>query len=75
MDLRPSDVVTLPAGLPEHGVPEGATAVVLEVHYEPFLAYEIEVVDSRGRSLFVGAVDPVQVQLARRCRPCESESP
>ncbi|TCM48855.1 DUF4926 domain-containing protein [Kribbella sp. VKM Ac-2568] len=57
------DTVRIPAGLPEHGVPEGALAVVLEVHRDPYLAYEIEVVDAGGRTLFAGAVDPAWVEL------------
>ena len=61
--LVPFDVVRIPAGIPEHGVPAGARAVVLEVHEDPYLAYEIEVVDDDGRTFFTGAVDPTWVEL------------
>ena len=61
--LRPFDVVRVPAGLPEYGVPAGARAVILEVHDDPHLAYEIEVVDDDGRTVFTGAVDPACVDL------------
>lgn len=43
-------------------MPDGAPAVVPEVHRDPYLAYEIEVVDADGRTLFAGAVDPAWVE-------------
>ncbi|MGH2768031.1 MAG: DUF4926 domain-containing protein [Candidatus Methylomirabilales bacterium] len=61
--LVPFDVVRIPAGIPAHGVPAGARGVVLEVHEDPYLAYEIEVVDEDGRTVFTGAVDPAWVEL------------
>ena len=61
--LDPLDVVRIPAGLPEHGVPAGSRAVILEVYVSPQLAYEIEVVDREGRTLFTGAVEPGRIEL------------
>jgi Domain of unknown function (DUF4926) len=61
--IEPLDVVVLTAGLPQHGVVAGSLAVVLEVHEHPHLAYEVEVVDAEGRTIFLGAVDPAQVEL------------
>lgn len=72
-DLGPFDIVMLPGGLSEHGIPPMARAVILEVHYEPYLAYEVEVVDTKGSTLFVGVVDPAQVQLVHRA-PIEGQS-
>lgn len=60
--FRPFDVVRLLSGLPEHGVPAGARAVVLDIHDHPHLALEVEVVDDQGATIFVGAVDPAQVR-------------
>lgn len=57
------DVVRLPEGLPEHGIPAGATAAVVEVHGSPPLAYEIEVVDASGKTLWWGPVECDQVEL------------
>lgn len=66
MDLEPHDVVSLPAGLPEHDVPAGARATILLAYDHPRLAYEIEVSDDSGQPLFIGTVDPTQVQLVWR---------
>ena len=49
------DLVRLPAGIPEAGVTPGELATVLLVHAEGE-AYEIEVCDNEGRSIFLGAV-------------------
>lgn len=54
--FQPCDVVVLPRGLPGAGVPAGSRAVVLEVHRAPSLAYEVEVSDDDGRTLFAGSV-------------------
>lgn len=61
--LGPFDVVRIPAGIAEQGVPPEARAVVVEVHEDPHLAYEIEVVDEDGMTLFIGAVDPAWVEV------------
>lgn len=58
----PFDVVRIVEGIPEHGVPAGAQATVVQVHEHPSLAYEVEVVDDQGRTLFSGAIDPAQVE-------------
>lgn len=60
--LAPFDVVRITAWLPQHGVAPGTRAVILEIHEDPHLAYEIEVVGDDGQSLFIGAVDPAQVE-------------
>jgi hypothetical protein len=70
-DFHPFDVVRLLSGIPEHGVRAGARAVVLEVHDDPYLALEVEVVDDDGKTLFVGAVDPAQVQRDAKASPRE----
>lgn len=59
--LSAFDVVTVPAGLPEYGVPAGATATVIDV-YETPPGVEIEVVDDQGRTIFSGAVDFSRVE-------------
>lgn len=61
-DFQPFEVVRLLSGVPEHGVPAGARAVVLEVHKDPYIALEVEVVDGSGKTVFIGAVDPAQVE-------------
>lgn len=53
--LKPFDVVTVPTGLPEFGIPAGATATVIDVYDTP-PGVEIEVVDDQGRTIFSGAV-------------------
>lgn len=57
------DTVRIPAGIPENDVPEGALATVLDVYTDPYLAYEIEVADAEGRTLYLGVVDPSWVEL------------
>jgi len=59
-EVVPFAVVRLLSGVPEYGVPPGALAVVLEVHYEPYEAYEVEVADEAGRTVFAGTVEPAQ---------------
>jgi hypothetical protein len=56
------DVITLPEGISGSGVPPGARGTVLDVYEEPALAYEIEVTDEEGRTLFLGAVDAIYVE-------------
>jgi hypothetical protein len=56
--LRRFDVVRFRKSLDDHRVPVGARGVVLEVHESPSLAYEVEVTDDDGRTVFFGAVDP-----------------
>lgn len=60
--FTPFEVVTLPEGLPEHGFPPGIRGTVLDVYEEPELAYEIEIADGHGRTLFLGAVEAVYVE-------------
>ena len=60
--LRPFDVVRFRNGLDDHGVAAGARGVVLDVHESPSLAYEVEVTDDDGRTVFFGAVDPDYVE-------------
>lgn len=67
--IEPFDVVRLPAGMSEHGVPVDAEGVVLEVYRRPRLAYEVEIADGDGRTAFQGAVEPDQVELVHRARP------
>lgn len=62
--IAPFDVVVLPAGLAEAGLPPGTRAVVIEIHTEPYEALEIEVVDDDGRTIFSGAVETAWVELA-----------
>lgn len=57
------DTVRIPAGIPASDVPQGALATVLDVYLEPYLAYEIEVVDLDGRAIYIGVVDPASVEL------------
>ena len=62
--LTPLSLVRLPRGIPEHGIPAGAIATILDVYEKPSLAYEIEVSDGDGHSLFVGVI------LASEVEPC-----
>ncbi|WP_157683421.1 DUF4926 domain-containing protein [Microlunatus soli] len=49
--FQPFDVVVLPEGIPEAGVPAGSRAVVVEVHRATLgLAYEVEVSRADGRT-------------------------
>lgn len=57
------DTVRIPAGIPTDDVPEGALAAVLEVYTDPYPAYEIEVVNADGTTLYLGTVDPSSVEL------------
>lgn len=57
------DTVRIPAGISEYDIPEGAIATVLDVYEHPYRAYEIEVVDDNGRTVFVGVVDAAWVEL------------
>ena len=60
--LNPFDVVRFRKALDNHGVAAGTRGVVLEVHESPSLAYEVEVTDDDGRTVFFGAVDPDYVE-------------
>lgn len=59
-EVTPFMVIRLLSGVPEHGVSPGAMAVVLEVHSEPYEAYEVEVTDDAGRTVFTGTVEAAQ---------------
>ena len=61
--LSPFDVVRFRKSLDDHGVAAGARGVVLEVHESPSLAYEVEVADEHGRTVFFGAVEPDYIEL------------
>lgn len=61
--IAPFDVVVLPAGLPQFGVAPGSQAVVLEIYQDPYEAFEIEVVDENGQTLYSGAVETACVEL------------
>lgn len=67
--FSPYDVVVLPAGISEHGIPPGSRAVILERHDEPYLSYEVEVVDDDGKTLFCGAVDPALLEAEELTAP------
>lgn len=72
-EFAPFDVVRLPAGIVEFGVPEDALAVVIEVHYDPYVAYEIEVADDSGVTVFAGAVDPACLELVQKWRQSSAD--
>ena len=61
--FRPFDVVKFRKDLVKHSIAAGTRATVLEVHEGPSLAYEVEVADKNGQSLFVGAVAPDYLEL------------
>ena len=48
--------------LAEGEVPVGSVGVILGVTSEPVLAYELEIVDDDGKSLFSGEVDPSMIE-------------
>ncbi|HEX9968760.1 MAG TPA: DUF4926 domain-containing protein [Acidimicrobiales bacterium] len=54
------DVVTLPKGVPDHGVPPGAAVTVVYV-YDDGASYEVERVDERGRTIFLGTVTAAEM--------------
>lgn len=57
------DVVVLRRGVPEEGIAPGTRAAVIDVHTEPSLAYEVEVVDEQsGKTLWWGPVGPEDVE-------------
>lgn len=64
--LKQFDIVRVLDGVPSHGLPPGCLATILEVHAKPDLAFEIEVSDESGRTLFTGAVSASQVELHQR---------
>lgn len=63
------DVVRLAVGLPEHGIPAGEQATILEMHGDPPAAYEIEVVDEAGYPRYLGPIAATDVELVRELRP------
>ena len=63
-EIEMLDVVRLLEGLPEPGIPAGATATVIHVHGSPPTAYEIEVLDGSGNTLWWGPVKSNQIELA-----------
>lgn len=60
--LTPLSLVRLPRGIPDHGIPAGSIATILDVYEEPSLGYEIEVSDDSGRSLFAGGISAADVE-------------
>jgi hypothetical protein len=60
--FQPLDVVRLMQGLPDHDLPPGTTAVILESSEVPEPHYQIEVADQHGQTIFIGAVTPDQVE-------------
>ena len=59
--IQQYSTVSLTKDIPDSDVLAGSMAVVLEIHTEPSLAYEIEVLADDGSSLFLGAVSPDMV--------------
>lgn len=57
------DTVRVRPGIPESDIPAGLLATILDVYTDPHLAYEIEVVDANGLTLYVGVVDPSWIEL------------
>ena len=62
--LQPLEVVRLKYGLPDHNLPPGTKAVILEASELPEPHYQIEVADQVGRAIFIGAVTADQVEAA-----------
>ncbi|NNL70328.1 MAG: DUF4926 domain-containing protein [Acidimicrobiia bacterium] len=73
-EIVPFAVVRLLSGLPEYAISAGSLAVVLEVHSEPYEAYEVEIVDHEGRTVFAGAIDPAQCVVVSQPTPSERPS-
>ncbi len=59
--IQQYSTVSLTKDIPDSDVAAGSMAVVVEVHSEPSLGYEIEVVANDGSTLFLGAVSPDMV--------------
>jgi Domain of unknown function (DUF4926) len=60
------DVVRLPNGVPGRGVAPGATGAIVDIHEQPTLAYEVEIVDAEtGRTIWWGSVLPEQLEPAQ----------
>jgi hypothetical protein len=62
--IRQFDTVRLKYGLREAGIPPDSVATVVDVYEGPTPGYEIEIVDSNGRTLFLGSVTPDQIEPA-----------
>jgi hypothetical protein len=50
--------------MPDHDLPPGTKAVILESSEVPAPHYQIEVADQDGRAIFIGAVTADQIEPA-----------
>lgn len=64
MSFHQYDMVRLVNGVPEDGIPAGATAVILDVYEEPELHYEVEVQMDDEDELYTMGVAPEEIEPA-----------
>ncbi|MFC4485752.1 hypothetical protein D3C87_1683790 [compost metagenome] len=60
------DVVLLTEDIPEEGLRAGMKGTVVEVHQNPYLAYEVEFCDEMGRTSALVALLPNQIRVVWR---------
>lgn len=63
MDFSLFDVVSLQENLPQEGLIAGMKGVVVDMHKEPMVAYEVEFCDDLGRTIAQLALLPEQLRL------------
>lgn len=68
-DFRLHEVVRLRSDVPEDGLRAGAVGVVVEVFDQPYVAYEVEFVDDKGRTIAQRALRPSEI------RPADNPAP
>jgi hypothetical protein len=62
MDINELDVVTLATDLPEKGLAAGAIGTVVHIFHKPSTAYEVEFVDTDGRTVAMATLTADQLR-------------
>jgi len=57
------DVISVLAEVPEEGIQAGMIGTVVDIHYGPCLAYEVEFCDDQGRTIALAALLPDQIEV------------
>jgi uncharacterized protein DUF4926 len=65
------DVVFIRHDIPESGISAGTAATILDVYKSPKLAYEVEIADEYGRTLFTGAIEAEMLSDVRHSSAVE----
>jgi hypothetical protein len=61
-NLKLLDVVVLRQDIPDEGLRAGMRGTVVDIHYDPCLAYEVEFCDDLGKTIALLALLPVQIE-------------